>query len=58
MGAEKLVAAGTIGTAIALLLFGLARYPATALAASFIAGVSWIGVIATINVSAQVALPA
>jgi MFS family permease len=57
MGADKLVAAGTIGTAVALILFGLARHPATALAASFIAGVSWIGVIATINVSAQVALP-
>ncbi len=57
LGADKLVAAGTIGTAVALLLFGLARQPAVALVASAIAGVSWIAVIATINVSAQVALP-
>jgi hypothetical protein len=35
----------------------LARHPAAALAASSIAGVSWIVVMATINVSAQVALP-
>ncbi len=57
LGADKLVAAGTIGTAAALALFGMARHPAAALAASGIAGVSWIAVLATINVSAQVALP-
>jgi hypothetical protein len=57
MGVDKLVAAGTIGTAVALLLFGLARQPAAALVASVIAGVSWIAVIAPINVSAQMALP-
>jgi MFS family permease/quinol monooxygenase YgiN len=57
LGADKLVAAGTIGTAIALILFGLAKHPAAAIVASLIAGISWITVIATINVSAQVALP-
>jgi MFS family permease len=57
LGADRLVVAGTFGTAIALLLFAIARQPATALAASVIAGVSWIAVLATINVSAQVALP-
>ena len=57
LGADSLVAAGTIGTAVALVLFGLARHPAAALAASGIAGVSWITVVATINVSAQLALP-
>ncbi|MBI5582054.1 MAG: MFS transporter [Deltaproteobacteria bacterium] len=57
MGADKLVAAGTIGTAAALVLFGLARNQATALCASLVAGVSWIAVLATINVSAQLALP-
>src|SRR5216684_3132606 len=57
LGADRLVAAGTVGTAIALLLFALAKQPAMALAASLIAGVSWIAVLATINVSAQVALP-
>src|SRR5262245_4716560 len=57
LGADRVVVAGTLGTAIALILFALARQPATALAASLIAGVSWIAVLATINVSAQVALP-
>jgi hypothetical protein len=38
-------------------LFALAKEPAVALAASVIAGVSWIAILATINVSAQVALP-
>jgi len=50
--------AGTVGTAVAMVLFGLARAPATALAASFLAGVAWIAVLATLNVSAQLALPA
>jgi MFS family permease len=57
LGADKLVVAGTLGTALALVLYALARVPAVALAASFIAGVSWIAVLATINVSAQLALP-
>jgi predicted MFS family arabinose efflux permease len=57
LGADRLVMAGSFGTAIALMLFALARQPATALAASVMAGVSWIAVLATINVSAQVALP-
>jgi len=58
MGADGLAMAGTIGTAVAAILFGLADRPAIALAASAIAGVSWIAVLATLNVSAQVALPA
>jgi MFS family permease len=57
LGADRLVAAGTFGTALALALFGLARDVATALLASFIAGASWITVLATLNVSVQVALP-
>lgn len=57
-GPDKLVVVGTIGTAIALVLFALARQPGTALAASIVAGVSWITVLSTINISAQVALPA
>jgi MFS family permease len=57
LGADRLVATGTLGTAVALVLFGLARDTATALLASFIAGASWIAVLATLNVSAQVALP-
>jgi len=57
LGPDRMAAAGTVGTAITLVLFGLARHPAPALIASFIAGVSWILVLATLNVSAQVALP-
>jgi MFS family permease len=57
LGADKLAVAGTAGTAVAMALFGLARAPAIALVASFLAGVSWIAVLATINVSAQLALP-
>jgi predicted MFS family arabinose efflux permease len=58
LGADWLVMAGTLGTAVALLLFALAKQPAVALAACLIAGVAWIAILATINVSAQVALPA
>lgn len=57
LGADRLVAAGTLGTAIALVLFGLAHNSAMAMAASVIAGASWIAVIASVNVSAQLALP-
>jgi MFS family permease len=57
LDADRLVAAGTAGTAVAMVLFGLARAPATALAASVMAGASWIVVIASLNVSAQLALP-
>jgi MFS family permease len=57
LGPDRLVALGTVGTVIALLLFGLARVWVVALAGSLVAGMSWIMVLATINVSAQVALP-
>ena len=57
IGADLLVAAGEVGTAATLVLFGLAREPILALTASFIAGISWIAVLATLNVSAQFALP-
>ena len=57
IGADRMVRAGTLGTAITLVLFGLAREPVAALLASIIAGASWIAVLASLNVSAQVALP-
>ena len=57
LGADWLVAAGTIGTAVAMALFGVARGPALALLASVIAGAAWTVVVATLNVSAQLALP-
>jgi hypothetical protein len=57
IGPDWLVAAGAIGTAATLVLLGIAREPILALAASLLAGVSWIAILATLNVSAQVALP-
>jgi len=57
LGADKVVVAGEFGTALALLLFALAESAPLALLACVIAGVSWICVLATLNVSAQVALP-
>jgi hypothetical protein len=50
-------AAGTIGTAVTLILFDIASNATTALLASIIAGFSWIIVLSALNVSAQVALP-
>jgi MFS family permease len=57
LGPDRLVAAGTLGTAISVVLFGLARDSTTALSASIIAGASWIAVLSSLNVSAQLALP-
>jgi MFS family permease len=54
---NQLTAAGTIGTAITLVLFGFATDPVTALVASVVAGFSWICVLSALNVSAQLALP-
>jgi hypothetical protein len=56
-GADGPAWAGTVGTAIAMALYGVARQPAVALAASIVAGMSWIAVLSAVNVSAQVALP-
>jgi MFS family permease len=57
IGPDRLVRAASLGTTVALLLFGVAREPIVALLASLIAGFSWIAGVATLNVSAQVALP-
>jgi MFS family permease len=57
LGADGLLALGTLGTAGAMVLYGIARDAPLAALASLVAGVSWIAVIATLNVSAQVALP-
>jgi MFS family permease len=57
LGPDRLVAAGSIGTAGAMTVFGLARNSTMGLFASVIAGMSWIAVLSSLNVSAQVALP-
>jgi predicted MFS family arabinose efflux permease len=57
LGPDRLVAAGSIGTAGAMTVFGLARNSTMGLFASVIAGMSWIAVLSSLNVSAQVVLP-
>jgi MFS family permease/quinol monooxygenase YgiN len=57
LGPDRLMALGTLGQALAMVLYGVAREPVTALVASAIAGASWIAALATLSVSAQVALP-
>jgi MFS family permease len=57
MGPDRIVALGTLATAIALVLFGLARDPATAVGACLIAGASWTLVLTNLYVSAQFDLP-
>jgi MFS family permease len=57
LGPDRLVAAGTLGTALTLILLGFARDAAVGVAACAIAGISWIAVLATVNVSVQVSLP-
>jgi MFS family permease len=57
LGPDHLVVAASIGTALALVLFGLARIAVIGFVASLLSGASWIAVLANLNVSAQVALP-
>ena len=56
-GADGVVSFGGLGTAAALILFGAANQAWLAVVACLLAGVSWIAVLASLNVSAQVALP-
>jgi MFS family permease len=56
-GADGLVAMASVGTAFAIVLFGIAREPILASIASLVAGASWIAGVAILNVSAQLALP-
>jgi MFS family permease len=57
LGPDRLAGLGTIGTALALVLFGVARETPLAFAASLLAGACWVVMMATLFVSAQVALP-
>ncbi|WP_246731815.1 MFS transporter [Methylocapsa sp. S129] len=56
-GPDRTVALGTLATAFALFLFGLARDPAIAICACVVAGASWTVILTNLYVSAQVALP-
>jgi MFS family permease len=57
LGPDRLMALGALGQAGAMVLYGIAHEPVTALLASAVAGASWIAALATLTVSAQVALP-
>jgi MFS family permease len=57
LGADRLLSIATTASAVATGLFALAHDSATAIAASLIAGVSWIAAVSSLNVSAQMALP-
>lgn len=55
--AEHLVALGTLGTALVLVVLALVKRPDAVIAASLLAGACWITVLSRLNVSAQLALP-
>lgn len=57
LGADGLVATGTVGTVLVLIIFGLINQSEVAIFASFVAGASWIAVLSSLNVAAQAALP-
>ncbi|MEM6488183.1 MAG: MFS transporter [Pseudomonadota bacterium] len=57
LGADGTVAAGTAGTALVMVLIATVPSQAVALAGSALAGLSWIAVLSSLNVSAQTALP-
>ncbi|MFL5283322.1 MAG: MFS transporter, partial [Rhodopila sp.] len=54
---DRLVLAGTVGTAGAMAMYAIAQDVPTALAASLLAGLCWIAVLATVNVAAQASVP-
>lgn len=57
LGPDHLAMAGTIGTALVLVVFALVQEPVVVALVSLIAGAAWIAVLTSLNVSAQVALP-
>jgi MFS family permease len=58
LGADHLVAGGTVLLALVLCAFAALPGPGLALLASCLAGAAWIAVLSSLNVSAQLALPA
>jgi MFS family permease len=57
LGADRVLALGELGTALALVLFAIAHAATLALLACLLAGAAWILALAVLNVSAQLALP-
>ncbi|GAA4128806.1 MFS transporter [Aminobacter aganoensis] len=52
-----LVLAGSVGTAVAMTLFGLGQHVSLGVIGALIAGASWLAVLSTLNVSVQSSLP-
>jgi predicted MFS family arabinose efflux permease len=57
LGADRFVAASTVALAAALVIFGVCRAPWIAFVAAFLAGASWTTLVASLSLSAQIALP-
>jgi MFS family permease len=57
VGSDRLTMGGTLGMALVLVVAATVRNPVAAAAASLLAGASWIAVLTSLNVSAQIALP-
>jgi len=57
LSSDQTVMLGTSGTALALVLLALAATPPFLMIAAFLGGLSWIAVLTSFNVSAQMALP-
>ncbi|MGD1926768.1 MAG: MFS transporter [Paracoccaceae bacterium] len=57
LGADGTVMAGTVGTAIVMVIMAVVPSQVLAIAAAALAGLSWIAVLSSLNVSAQTALP-
>lgn len=57
LGADVLVAAGTVGTAAVLMIMAVVTNQTIAVVAAALAGFSWIAVLSSLNVSAQTSLP-
>jgi MFS family permease len=57
LGSDRSVAAGSMGIVAALILFGVAREPITAVVAAVLAGAAWTIVLVNLYVSAQISLP-
>ncbi len=57
VGPNRLTEAGTVALALAMLMLGFGQSAAGGIAASFLAGLGWIAVLTSLNLSAQTALP-
>lgn len=57
LGADRTVAAGTLGTAAVLLVFSTVQNQAVAVIGSAVAGISWIAVLSSLHVAIQSSLP-